>query len=104
MLRPSNANRSAMKRFYKTLDTWQDRLDGHWRQLTPVRRRKIVLYSFAAYLIITIAIVLQVICEMGAGHKEIDITHIGKPTLQAAGKNNSTRIIQELKNENNERE
>ncbi len=68
-----------MKKFHLPLDGWQDRLDCRWKQLPAVQKRRIVLYSFAGYLLITIAIVVQVIYEVGNARLGIAIEHISNP-------------------------
>jgi hypothetical protein len=71
-----------MEKFRISFDGWQDRLDCCWKQLPPEKKRRIVLYSFAGYLLITIAIILQVIYQMGNAPDKIGIEHIHNPVAK----------------------
>ena len=86
------------------MDTWQDRLDSRWKQLPAPEKRRIVLYSFAGYLLVTLAVVVQVIYEVGNTREEVEIEHISTPVARQDAAGNTEVKIQEFKREDNEGE
>lgn len=91
-----NAKSQDMKKLQISLQPWLDRLDHRWKQLPGDKRRRVVLYSFAGYLILTIAVVLQVITQLGNQRETVPVRHITNPVAKSIEKGN-------LKIENNER-
>lgn len=86
-----------------SMEAWQDRLDSHWKQLPASKKRRIVLFSFAGYLLITIAVVLQVIYEIGTEEENMHIEHISTPAKRDGAANTGVKI-HEFKRQDNERE
>lgn len=84
--------------------TWQDRMDCRWRALPITHKRRIVIYSFAAYLLVTLVVVAQVIGMLGAAHDEVEIDHIRNPLAKGGAEKNQVHSINQLKYENNERD
>jgi len=93
-----------MEKFKHTIVTWQDRLDCRWRALPVPQKRRIVIFSFAAYLLVTLAVVLQAMGILGAAHDEVMIEHIRNPLAKDAAAKNQMHINYQLKYENNERD
>ena len=93
-----------MERFHIPMAAWQDRLDLRWKQLPAQKKRRIVLYSFAGYVVITIAIVLQVIYEVGTPKGNVDIEHIINPVAKQDASAGEGGHNQEFKTQDNERE
>ncbi|MFL9836762.1 nitrogen regulatory IIA protein [Flavobacterium sp. ST-75] len=92
-----------MEKFHSVRDTWQDRLDSRWRQLPARQRRRIVLYSFAGYLLVTAVVVVQVVNELGNARRGVGIQHISNPVAGEDRPVKTETIIQELKKEDYER-
>lgn len=86
------------------MDTWLDRLDFRWKQLPALQKRRIVLYSFVGYLLITIAIVAQVIYEVGNADKGEDLERISNPVVKQHAAATTQVEIHEFKRQDNERE
>lgn len=93
-----------MKKFHITMDAWQDRLDSRWRALPAPQKRRIVLYSFAGYLLVTVAIVIQVIYEVGNAREGVEIEHISNPVAEKETPGEIRTSIQKLNRQDNERE
>ena len=98
-----NANKTAMKKLQLSLEPWLDKLDSQWKQLPQVQRKRVVLYSFAGYLIITLAVLIQVIMQLGQ-QREMPVTHITNPLANGMDKGTEVKNTKELKNGNYERE
>jgi len=92
-----------MEKIQQKLDNWQDKLDSRWRQLPRLRRRRIILYSFACYLLITLAIILEVIYKLDAGQKKMDIQHIHNTVAREITKSNTANESKNSNREQNER-
>lgn len=86
------------------MDAWQDRLDRRWGELTASQKRRIVLYSFAGYLLVTVAIVIQVIYEVGNARESVEIEHISNPVAEKETQDKRKTSIQKLNRQDNERE
>lgn len=92
-----------MERIQQKLDNWQDRLDSRWRQLPRLRRRRIILYSFACYLLITLAILFQVLCQLGKGQDRMDMQHIHNTVAREITESNTANESKNFNREHNER-
>jgi len=89
-----------MKAYTTSIGSWMDTMDMRWKQLPARESRRIVLYSFAGYLLITLVIIVQVVYQLNAGQNTMEIKHISNPVAKfKAGKN-----INEPKTANYERE
>lgn len=93
-----------MKKFHITMDTWQDRMDSRWRALPASQKRRIVLYSFAGYLLVNIGIIIQVIYEVGNTRETLEIEHISNPVAEKETQDKRKTSIQKLNRQDNERE
>lgn len=91
-----------MENIQQKWDNWQDRLDSRWRQLPRLRRRRIILYSFACYMLITLAIVLEAIYKLDEGQEKMDIQHIHNAVARDIIKEKKTEI-QKINREQYER-
>jgi len=76
-----------------------DTIDRRWKQLPARESRRIVLYSFAGYLLITLVIIVQVVYQLNAGRNTMEIKHITNPVKVKIHKN-----IKEPKTADDERE
>ncbi|RYY53805.1 MAG: nitrogen regulatory IIA protein [Chitinophagaceae bacterium] len=89
-----------MKAYTTSISSWIDTMDRRWKQLPARESRRIVLYSFAGYLLITLVIIVQVVYQLNAGQNTMEIKHISNPVAKVkAGKN-----INEPKTAEDERE
>jgi hypothetical protein len=93
-----------MKKFHITMDAWQDRMDSQWRALPASQKRRVVLYSFAGYLLVTIAIIIQVIYEVGNARESVEVEHISNPVAEKETLDKRRTSIQKLNRQDNERE
>ena len=89
-----------MKDFTTSLSFWLDDIDQHWKQLPARDSRRIVLYSFAGYLLITLMIIVQVVYQLNARQNTMEIKHISNPVAKVKASKN----INEPKTVNDERE
>jgi len=89
-----------MKAYTTSISSWIDTMDRRWKELPARESRRIVLYSFAGYLLITLVIIVKVVYQLNAGQNTMEIKHISNPVANVkAGKN-----INEPKTVNDERE
>jgi hypothetical protein len=71
-----------MKELTTSISSWLDGMDRRWRQLSAKASRRIVLYSFTGYLLITLAVIVQVIYQLRASKGTMEIKHITNPVIK----------------------
>ncbi len=54
-------------------------LDRQWKQLAEKQRRKLVLYAFGGYCVLTLIVVIQVIMAFGSTPDVLKVDHIENP-------------------------
>ncbi|PZR20763.1 MAG: nitrogen regulatory IIA protein [Flavobacterium psychrophilum] len=91
-----------MESLRHSFQSWLDRLDLCWKALPIVQKRRIVLYSFAGYVLVTLGVVAQVIYEFGHKCKSLPIEHINNPVAKVKP-NAAGRLLEDHKNRNHER-
>ena len=89
-----------MKAYTTSISSWMDTMDRRWKQLPERESRRIVLYSFAGYLLITLVIIVQVVYQLNAGQNTMEINHISNPVAKVKVNKN----INEPKSADDERE
>ena len=89
-----------MKAYITSKSSWMDGMDRRWKQLPARESRRIVLYSFAGYLLITLMIIVQVAYQLNAGQNTMEIKHISNPVAKVKASKN----INEPKTADDERE
>ncbi|WP_162926975.1 nitrogen regulatory IIA protein [Flavobacterium psychrotrophum] len=77
-----------MKAYTTSLSSWMDTIDRRWKQLPARESRRIILYSFAGYLLITLMIIVQVVYQLYAGQKTMEIKHISNPVANVKASKN----------------
>lgn len=75
-------------------------MDRRWKELPARESRRIVLYSFAGYLLITLVIIVQVVYQLNAGQNTMEINHISNPVAKVKASKN----INQPKTADDERE
>ena len=65
-----------MKNLRGSIQIWEERLEENWIALPRIRQRKIILYFFLGYALITAAVIVQVWYEARKPEKDIQIEHI----------------------------
>ncbi|WP_116787857.1 hypothetical protein [Flavobacterium psychrotrophum] len=55
--------------------TWE----RQWKQLSEKQRRKLVLYAFGGYCVLTLIVVIQVIMAFGNAPDALKVDHIENP-------------------------
>ncbi|MFH6965229.1 nitrogen regulatory IIA protein [Flavobacterium plurextorum] len=65
-----------MKNIRTSISNWEERLEDRWVATPRKGQRKIILYSFIVYILITIAAIVQVWYEVRKSAKDIQIEHI----------------------------
>lgn len=93
-----------MKKRDLSLEPWLDKLDSHWKRLPEEKRKRVVIYSFAGYLILTLVVFFQVITHVGQQNEIIPVKHITNPLTDCMDKGFDQENSKELKKGNNERE
>jgi len=89
-----------MKEYTTSITSWLDSIDQRWKELPARESRRIVQYSFAGYLLITLVIIVQVVYQLNAGQNTMEIKHISNPVAKVKASKN----INEPKTVNDERE
>lgn len=54
-------------------------LERQWKQLAEKQRRKLVLYAFGGYCVLTLIVVIQVIVAFGSTPDALKVDHIENP-------------------------
>lgn len=68
-----------MKELNNSIQTWLDSVDNSWKQLPAKDSRRIVLYTFACYVAITLAVIMQVAYQVSTAESTMEIEHISNP-------------------------
>ncbi|MFD2939173.1 nitrogen regulatory IIA protein [Flavobacterium notoginsengisoli] len=66
-----------MKNIRNTADQWLESLDRRWEELPIERQHKYLLYFFAGYLLLTIAVIVNVWKDTARSQNNLNIGHIG---------------------------
>ena len=88
-----------MKELTTSIQYWLDGVDSRWKQLPARESRRIILYSFAGYLLITLAVIVQVVYQVSTSKSTMEIEHITNPVKVKINKK-----INEPKTADDERE
>lgn len=56
-----------------------DSMEGRWKQLPQKDSRRIVRYSFAVYVLLTIGVIVQVAYQVSTSKSSMEIEHITNP-------------------------
>jgi len=89
-----------MKELITSLSSMIHGMDRRWKQLPNRDSRRIVLYSFAGYTVITLAVFVQVAYQVNTSKSAMDIEHISNPVAKVKASKN----INEPKTADHERE
>lgn len=81
-----------------SIRSWQDSMEKRWKQLPVKDSRRIVLFCFAFYVCLTLAVLVHVVYQISAGKNTIEIQHISNPVAKVL------KDKQERNMHNNERE
>lgn len=68
-----------MKNIRTSIQHWEEQLERQWIVLPRHEQRKVVLYSFLGYILITIAVTAQICYEISKSEKQLQIEHIQNP-------------------------
>ena len=88
-----------MKELTTSIQSWLDGVDSRWKQLPVKESRRIVMYSFSGYLLITLAVIVQVVYQVSTSKSTMEIEHITNPVKVKINKK-----INEPKTADDERE
>lgn len=70
-----------MKKLRHRLDAWLDKLGRRWQKLSLEKQQNYILRFFAAYLILTIAVIVKVWYDVLHYEDGMKIEHINNPVL-----------------------
>lgn len=81
-----------MEEFINIVKSKKAVLEKHWHGIPPKQRRNILLYAFSGYLVLTLAVLLQVVLQIGNNtHSMIEMRHITNPVAKPSkGDTNNT--------------
>jgi hypothetical protein len=65
-----------MKNIRASISNWEERLEDRWVANSRKGQRKIILYCFIVYILITAVAILQVWYEVHKSAKDIQMEHI----------------------------
>ncbi|TRW23656.1 hypothetical protein FMM05_13430 [Flavobacterium zepuense] len=88
-----------MKALTNSIKPWLEGMDTRWQQVPAKDARRIIAYSFGGYVLITLAVLVQIVCKVSTSKSSMEIKHITNPVTVKANKK-----INELKTEDYERE
>ena len=89
-----------MKELTTSLNSLINGMDRRWKQLPARDSRRIVLYSFTGYIIITLAVLAQVVYQVNTSKGAMEIEHISNTVAKVISKKKNT----EIKNADDERD
>jgi flagellar basal body-associated protein FliL len=67
-----------MKNIRASISNWEERLEDRWVATSRKGQRKIILYCFIVYILITAVAILQVWYEVHKSKKDIQMEHISQ--------------------------
>lgn len=68
-----------MDKFIACINTRKTTLERQWKRLEEKQRRKLVLYAFGGYCVLTLIVVIQVIIAFGSTPDALKVDHIENP-------------------------
>jgi uncharacterized membrane protein len=81
-----------MKELTTSVNSLMNGMDKRWKQL-PVRdSRRIVLYSFTGYIIITLAVLAQVVYQVSTSKSAMEIEHISNTVAKVISDKKKSEI------------
>jgi len=82
-----------MDKFIACINIRKTTLERQWKQLAEKQRRKLVLYAFGGYCVLTLIVVIQVIVAFGSTPDILKVGHIENPikVQQDPKKNNEPK-------------
>jgi len=82
-----------MKELTTSLSSLMHGMDRRWKQLPTRDSRRVILYSFAGYMVITLAVLAQVIYQVNTSKSAMEIEHISNTVAKViSDKNNNNEI------------
>ena len=81
-----------MKELTPSLSLLMDRMDRRWKQLPARDSRRIVLYSFTGYIIITLAVLAQVVYQLSTSKSAMEIEHISNTVAKVISDKKKSEI------------
>ncbi|MGE6352956.1 nitrogen regulatory IIA protein [Flavobacterium sp. NPDC079362] len=73
-----------MNKLRANIDQWLQGLDRNWEAMPIKRQHQVILYFFAAYVLLTAVVILNVCRDMAYAGNNVAIEHIESPAT--AGK------------------
>lgn len=88
-----------MEKFITTITSHREALEKRWQHVPARQRKRILLYAFGCYVVLTLAVIIQVVSQIGHSGKDIlQVKHITNPVVTPV-KNiesgNNTKTIQQ---------
>ena len=82
-----------MDKFIACINIRKAALEHQWKQLAEKQRRKLVLYVFGGYCVLTLIVIIQVIVAFGSTPDALKVDHIENPikVQQDPKKNNEPK-------------
>ena len=68
-----------MKKLRADIDNWLEGLDKNWEAMPIRRQHQVVLYFFAAYVLLTAVIIFNVCRDTAYAKNTLDVEHIQNP-------------------------
>jgi hypothetical protein len=68
-----------MDKFIACINIRKTAWEYQWKQLAEKQRRKLVLYAFGGYCVLTLIVVIQVIVAFGSTPDVLKVDHIENP-------------------------
>lgn len=68
-----------MQTLVERINAHKAALEHQWKQLSEKQRRKLVLYAFGGYCVLTLIVVIQVIMAFGSTPDVLKVDHIENP-------------------------
>jgi len=89
-----------MKELTTSFSSLMHGMDRRWKQLPTQDSRRILIYIFAGYIVITLAVLAQVVYQVSNSENAMEIEHISNTVAKAI----SDKKNNEIKTTGDERE
>lgn len=72
-----------MKKLRADIDQWLEGLDKHWEAMPIKRQHQVVVYFFAAYVLLTAVVLFNVCRDTAEARNSLAVEHIQNPAPSA---------------------
>lgn|GEM_PF-2119678 len=86
-----------MKKLQPAISRYLLKIEARWQKLTTGKQRRIIVYVFCGYVVLTVAVVGNVCLDRSRTTGPLRIRHIENPVLKAATGSKTDSLLQIFK-------